>query len=152
MYSLLDSAIVGSGENSTAMKNMLLWPIILAPALLFAVPRYGALGAACSWAVCFPVIFVLAVRRIARKLETTAPTLLAPLILPALFAAASAALAYAIEVVAAGHLPILLVCVLQAVAGLATYVLVYRIMSRTAYDEVMDLGRRLLNRGRQAPI
>ena len=104
VYTLLDSAIVGTGRVSTTFKNMLTWSAIMIPLLLFSA-HYGANAAACSWILGFPLVFWLSMRRISRAFTTDLRTLMRPLLAPVLFAAAASLLAEAIFLGTSGRIP-----------------------------------------------
>ncbi len=104
IYTLLDSAIVGTGRVSTTFQNMLTWAAVMIPLLLVSA-RYGANAAACSWIVGFPLVFWISMRRISRAFAIDSAVLLRPLIVPAICAATACVLAELCFIVTADRLP-----------------------------------------------
>ncbi|MBS0377894.1 MAG: lipopolysaccharide biosynthesis protein [Proteobacteria bacterium] len=91
IYTLLDSAIVGTGRVSTTFKNMLTWAAVMIPLLLISA-RYGSNAAACSWIVGFPVVFWFSMRRIGTVFSTGFRKLVSPMLAPVCITAAACAL------------------------------------------------------------
>jgi teichuronic acid exporter len=92
IYALLDSAVVGTGRVSTTFRNMLGWAAVMMP-LLFVAAHFGADWTAASWCVGFPIVFLIAMRRIARAFRVSLWQLLRPARAPLLSSLVSAAVA-----------------------------------------------------------
>jgi teichuronic acid exporter len=145
VYTLLDSAIVGTGRVSTTFKNMLTWSAIMIPLLLFSA-HYGANAAACSWILGFPLVFWLSMRRISRAFGTDLRTLLLPLVAPAVFASASCLLAEAISLRTSGRIPAVAQLVLEGAAAVGCYGAVVRWRAPLQYRQALQMALRLLGR------
>ena len=145
VYTLLDSAIVGTGRVSTTFKNMLTWAAVMIPLLLFSA-RYGANAAACSWIVGFPIVFWFSMRRIIRAFRTDLRTLMRPIVAPMLFAALSCVLAEAIFLGTSERLPQVAQLGLGGVAALGCYWAVTRWCAPDRYREAMQMILRIAGR------
>jgi O-antigen/teichoic acid export membrane protein len=142
LYTLLDSAVVGTGRVSTTFRNMLTWTVVMIPLLLFTA-RFGANGAAAAWVVGFPPVFWISMRRIAKVFGTDMSALLAPVVKPLLCAILSCVAVAAAEFALRNRLLPIPVLVIQCVAATAAYVLAMRLFARPQYDQTLELLWRL---------
>jgi teichuronic acid exporter len=145
VYTLLDSAIVGTGRVSTTFKNMLTWSAIMIPLLLLSA-HYGPNAAACSWILGFPLVFWLSMRRISRAFGTDLRTLLRPLVAPVVFASASCLLAEAISLRTSGRIPAVAQLVLEGAAAVGCYGVVVRWRAPLQYRQALQMVLRLVGR------
>jgi O-antigen/teichoic acid export membrane protein len=145
IYTLMDSAIVGTGGVSTTFKNMLTWAVVMIPLLLFSA-RYGADAAACSWILGFPVVFWLSMRRISRAFHTSLRTLAQPILAPMLFAAMACGLAEVTFVSTAEILPAILRALIGGFAALGAYWLLTRWWTPGSYRDTLQLILRIAGR------
>jgi O-antigen/teichoic acid export membrane protein len=145
VYTLLDSAIVGTGRVSTSFKNMLTWSAIMIPLLLLSA-HYGPNAAACSWILGFPLVFWLSMRRISRAFGTDLRTLLRPLVAPVVFASASCLLAEAISLRTSGRIPAVAQLVLEGAAAVGCYGVVVRWRAPLQYRQALQMVLRLVGR------
>jgi O-antigen/teichoic acid export membrane protein len=145
LYTLADTAIVGTGNIWTTFKNMTVWASIMMPVLLLGA-FFGARGEAIAWAVGFPLVFLSAMHRISRLFETSLREMLTPLLVPAVCAASAAA---AVEVLrhalSATLPPVLLLAIEMATAAGLYWLLIVR-FGREHYDQLMGLVLQLLRR------
>jgi teichuronic acid exporter len=144
VYTLLDSAIVGTGRVSTTFKNMVTWAAVMMPLLLVAA-RYGANAAALSWVLGFPLVFLMSMHRIARAFAVDLRSLLKPMGIPILCAAVGCALAELTEL-AAVNVPALVRLVLEAGIAAAAYWALARQLAPVQYHQVIQMLTRLLGR------
>lgn len=145
VYTLLDSAIVGTGRVSTTFRNMLTWSAIMIPLLLFSA-HYGANAAACSWILGFPLVFWLSMRRISRAFASELGTLLRPMISPVMFAAVASLLAEAISLGTFGRIPAVAQIILEGAAAVGCYWLVIRWRAPMQYRQALQMVLRLVRR------
>ncbi len=145
IYTLLDSAIVGTGRVSTTFKNMLTWAAVMIPLLLFSA-RYGANAAACSWIVGFPIVFWFSMRRINRAFRTDLRTLMRPIVAPMLFAALSCFLAEAIFLGTSERLPAVAQLGVGGVVAVGGYWAVTRWCAPDRYREATQMILRIVGR------
>lgn len=141
IYTLLDSAIVGTGGVSTTFKNMLTWAAVMIPLLLFSA-RYGANAAACSWVVGFPLVFWFSMRRISRAFRTDLRTLVQPIMAPMLFAALACVLAQVVFV-STERLPPVTQLGTGGAAALACYWALTRWCTPGRYGEALHMILRI---------
>ena len=145
IYTLLDSAIVGTGGVSTTFKNMLTWAAVMIPLLLFSA-RYGANAAACSWIVGFPLVFWFSMRRISRAFHADLRTLVRPILAPMLFAALACVLAQVTFLGTSDRLPAIAQLAIGAVAALGCYWALTRWCTPGRYREAMQMILRVAGR------
>jgi teichuronic acid exporter len=145
VYTLLDSAIVGTGRVSTTFKNMLTWSAIMIP-LLGISAHYGAKAAACSWILGFPFVFWFSMRRISRVFGTHLTVFLRPLAAPIALAAIACGLAEVIYVTTGERIPRLVRMILEGTAAVGCYWLLIRWCAPLQYRRAMDLVLRLVRR------
>jgi O-antigen/teichoic acid export membrane protein len=143
IYTLLDSAVVGTGGMSTTFKNMMVWAAIMMPSL-FLGAMFGANATASAWVVAFPLVFLSSMKRIASRFETTAWRLLQPLVLPAACSAGACLLTLAIGLLLQHRLQPLSLLFIEAPAGAVCYWLLMRLYGGAQYDQVRRLVLRLL--------
>jgi O-antigen/teichoic acid export membrane protein len=145
VYALLGSAVVGTGNTSTTFKNMIAWALIMTPILLLGA-AFGPRTVAVAWVVGFPLVFLSAMRRISRSFRITLSELLRPLFMPAICAAASAAVVGVLALILEPLLKSLVLLTIQIVlAGGLYWVLMVR-FGRSQYDQVVQLVRQVLGR------
>ena len=143
IYTLLDSALVGTGRVSTTFKNMLTWSAIMIP-LLLVTARFGANAAAGAWLIGFPLVFWLSMRRLARVFATQTSLLLRPIWSPLTWAAASGAIVELAQLLLQHRLPPLAqLAVETAIAG-ACYWALMRHFARPQYVQVLRAALRLV--------
>jgi teichuronic acid exporter len=145
VYALLGSVVVGTGNTSTTFKNMLVWASIMPP-VLFIGALFGPREVAVAWVIGFPVVFVSAMRRISRCFGITFNDLLKPLIMPALCAAATAAVVALITLLVGSRLPAVAMLTVEiALAACLYWILLVR-FGRSQYDQTTRMARQLLGR------
>jgi teichuronic acid exporter len=145
VYTLLDSAIVGTGRVSTTFKNMLMWAAIMIP-LLGISAHYGADAAACSWIVGFPLVFWFSMRRISRAFGVQLTVFLRPLAAPVALAAIACGSAEVIYLTTGKGIPQLARMILEGTAAVGCYWLLIRWCAPLQYGRAMDLAMRLIRR------
>jgi teichuronic acid exporter len=144
VYTLLDSAIVGTGRVSTTFKNMVTWAAVMMPLLLVAA-RYGANAAACSWVIGFPLVFLMSMHRIARAFAVELRSLLKPMGIPILCAAIACALAE-LTGLAVANTPAVVRLMLEAAIAAACYWALTRQLAPVQYRQVTQMLTRLIGR------
>jgi O-antigen/teichoic acid export membrane protein len=154
VYALLDSAILGAGRVSTALKNMLTWSVIMIPLMFVSANLSMHIGGqilansvALTWVIGFPLVFWFAMKRIAAVFKTDVRFLLRPMLRPALCAALSCALIEVADLEARrSGLNAVVQLAIETVVGGGCYWISMRQFARTQYDLVFGLIRRLLRR------
>jgi teichuronic acid exporter len=145
VYTLVDTAVVGTGNTSTTFKNMIVWAAIMLPILLFGA-IFGARGEAVAWVIGFPLVFVSAMHRIARRFGITLRLLLRPLLTPVVCAAATASVVEVIALLLGPMLPPLVLLAIEVgLAGGLYWLLMVR-FGRDHYDQVIGLALQLIGR------
>jgi teichuronic acid exporter len=143
IYTILDSAVVGTGGMSTTFRNMMVWAVIMMPALLIGA-SFGANATAAAWVLAFPLVFLSAMIRIARRFSTGVRRLLQPLVLPAACSVASCLVMLIIGLLLQHRLqPVSLLCI-EAPVGAACYWATLRQYGRSQHDHVKRLVFQLL--------
>jgi O-antigen/teichoic acid export membrane protein len=142
LYTLLDSAVVGTGRVSTTFRNMLTWTAVMIPLLLIAA-RFGANAAAAAWVIGFPPVFWVSMRRIARVFGTEMAVLLAPVARPVLCAIVSCVVVVSSEIALRERFPPIVVLAVQSVCATAAYLLAMRCLARPQYTQTLALIWRL---------
>jgi len=145
IYGLLDSAIIGLGENSMALKNAITRGATMIP-LIATGAWFGVKWAAIAWVVGFPIVFLSAVLRISRRFRVKRLTLLRPLGPPALSAGAAWLVVAGVSALLQGALPPVVVLVLVGCLGLLCYVCLIRLIGRSHYLQVASLAQQLIRR------
>jgi teichuronic acid exporter len=143
VYALLDSAVVGTGQVSTTLRNMLTWAAVMMP-LIFISAHFGADWTATSWCVGLPIVLLVAIRRIARVFRVTVWQLLKPMRAPLLASLASAVVTQVVILRVRSHTPLAAQLVIGASLGLLCYVLLMRQYARPHYQNACNLAGRLL--------
>lgn len=144
VHTLLGSSVVGTGRMSTTFKNTLSWALISMPCMLLGVTK-GTNGVALSWIVAFPIVFYVAIRRIARSFSASASMLLQPMATPAACAAASALAAQAVLWVGPSlSLPPAALLAVQCFVGPLCYWALYRRLDRAHYSQTLSVIRRVV--------
>jgi O-antigen/teichoic acid export membrane protein len=153
VYALLDSAVLGTGRVSTALKNMLTWSVIMIP-LMLAIASFSArIGGqflantvALAWVIGFPLVFWLAMKRIATAIRSNLQLLLKPMVRPALCAAASCIAVEVVDLEMQRVLNAVAQLAVEIVVGGSCYWILMRQCARAQYDLVFGLTSRLLSR------
>lgn len=145
VFTLLDSAVVGTGRVSTTFRNMLTWAAIMMP-LLFVTAHFGVVWAACSWCVGFPLVFLISMRRIARAFSVSLWDLLRPMRAPLLCSLASALVVEVAIVQVKAYVPLLAQLTVGGLLGGLCYALLMRQYARPHFDKAWNLAGRLLRR------
>lgn len=145
VYTLIDTAVVGTGNTSTTFRNMIVWTMIMVPLLLLGA-FFGARGEVVAWVMGFPLVFLSAMHQVARRFNTGLVDILRLLAAPAVCAALASA-AVALIAVLLGHAltPIVLLLVETALAG-GLYSLLMIRFGRGHYDHVTGLILQLIGR------
>lgn len=145
VYTLLDSAVVGTGRVSTTFRNMLTWAAVMVPLLLVAT-HFGVKGAAGAWIIGFPLVFWLSMRRIARVFAIGTRVLLRPLAAPLIWTAASGIIVELAALLLRHHLAPLAQLVVEGAIAAACYWVLLRHFARPQYDQVLHLALRVMGR------
>jgi teichuronic acid exporter len=145
IYAFLDTAVMSTGRTGTTFKNMLVWAAIMMPLLLIGAMidvRYLGL----VWTLGFPLVFLVALRRIAGSLDVSTFTLLRPILAPLTCAAISclAMLGFS-SVVELPPWPML--AAELAIGGALYWLLMWR-FGRSHHDAIFSIDMRLLGRAR----
>jgi O-antigen/teichoic acid export membrane protein len=150
VYALLDSSVVGTGRTSTSFKNMIIWAVIMMPLLLIGVSvgfRGSAInGAAIAWIIGFPIVFLTAMRRIARAFGTRVRVLLQPMWVPAACASISCIAAEVVQLSLSAKFGPITRLGSEILVGGVCYLLAIRQYGRAHYDQILELLMRLLRR------
>jgi O-antigen/teichoic acid export membrane protein len=145
VYTLIDTAVVGTGNTSTTFRNMIVWTVIMVPLLLLGA-FFGARGEVVAWVMGFPLVFLSAMHQVARRFNAGLVDILRLLAAPAVCAAlASAAVALIAVLLAHALTPIVLLLVETALAG-GLYSLLMIRFGRGHYDQVTGLILQLIGR------
>jgi teichuronic acid exporter len=142
VYTLLDTAVVGTGGMSTTFRNMVVWAAIMMPSLAVGA-FYGANATALAWCLAFPWVFLSSMIRIAKRFKTSARTLLRPLLFPAACSAASCVAMLATGLLLAHIWRVGLLCA-EGTVGAVCYLLTMRKFSRPQHDLVAKLVLQVL--------
>jgi teichuronic acid exporter len=142
IYTLLDSAVAGTGRISTTLRNMLTWAGVMTP-LLFVAAHFGASWAAASWCLGFPIVFIVSMARMARAFKVRLRTLLKPMRAPLLGSLVSAVVVALAVAYVKSYLPPAPQLVIGVLLGAACYALLMRQYARPDFDRTIHLGRRL---------
>jgi O-antigen/teichoic acid export membrane protein len=151
IYALLDSPVVGTGRTSTSFKNMIIWAAIMMPLLLLGV-GVGFLngmainGAAIAWIIGYPLVFIIAMRRIARAFETKLSVLLQPMLLPAICASISCVAVETMQLSLSARLSAPILLGSEMFVGGILYLVTIRQFGRDHYDQLFEMLKRLLRR------
>lgn len=145
VYTLVDTAVVGTGNTSTTFKNMIVWTAIMLPILLLGA-LFGARGEAVAWVIGFPMVFVSAMHRIARRFGITLVEILRPLLTPVICAAATAGVVEVIALLLSSTLPPAVLLALEAALGGGLYWLLMARFGRDHYGQVTVLVLQLIGR------
>jgi teichuronic acid exporter len=145
VYALLDSAVVGTGRVATTFANMLTWTAIMVPLLLIAA-RFGANAAAATWVIGFPLVFWLAMRRIARVFGTRVSVLLRPLAAPLTWTAASCIMIELATLTLGNRLVPVARLAVEAPIAAGCYWGLLRSFARPQYEQALRLALRLVGR------
>lgn len=144
VHTLLGSSVVGTGRMSTTFKNTLSWALISMPFMLFGL-TWGTNGVALSWIAAFPIVFYIAIRRIAGSFSAPASMLLRPMMTPAVCAAASALAAQVVLWVDASRfLPPVALVAIQCSVGTLCYWALYRTLDPAHYSQTLGVIRRVV--------
>ena len=138
------------GRPELSFRNQLLWPFIVLPALAVGA-RFGVTGVALAWALSFPILFAISSRRIAIALQISWPTLIGPLLRPAIAAGIMALVVWAIDISVAHRLADYARLIIATIVGLVTYVAMLRAIAPTAFEETTAFMFRFLGRQVAAP-
>jgi teichuronic acid exporter len=150
IYALLDSPVAGTGRTSTTFKNMISWAAIMMPLLLIGITvgfhGMAVNGAAIAWIIGFPIVFLTAMRRIAKAFGTKVSVLLQPMLLPAVCASISCVGVETIQLSLSARFnaPILLGS--EMLIGGILYLVAIRQFGRDSYDQLFEMLKRLLRR------
>jgi teichuronic acid exporter len=145
VYALLGSAVVGTGNTSTAFKIMIVWAVIMTPVLTIGA-LFGPRAVAVAWAVGFPLVFLNAMRRISRCFEMTLGEILRPLFIPALCAGATAILVAALDLSLGSTFPSLGLLAIQILVAAGLYWALLVRFGRSQYDQTTRMAWQLLGR------
>jgi O-antigen/teichoic acid export membrane protein len=148
LYTFLDACVVGTGRTSTTFKNMLLWAAVMMPLLFVGVTTKvlttAAYGAAAAWVVSIPIVFVAAIRRIARAFDARAVDIVRPMVIPVICAAISSVAVEVLHVTLLYRVNSLILFVCEAFGGGLCYLLTIRTFGRSHFDEVLRVLARLV--------
>jgi teichuronic acid exporter len=142
IHALTGSILVGLGRTDVSFKNIVLWALVLPPAIL-AGARYGMTGVAAGWALAFPVVFVLGSFRVAHALSMRPAQVLRPLLLPAACASIMALSVFFVGMTLSARSPATRLA-LETVTGLLVFPLALRFLGKPVFDECYRLSRQLL--------
>jgi O-antigen/teichoic acid export membrane protein len=142
VQTLTASILVGLGRTDVSFKNVVLWALVLPPAIL-AGSRYGMTGVAAAWALAFPVIFLLGSIRVAHALALRPAQMLRPLLLPAACASIMALTVFGVGRIFADRSAVMRLA-LETLTGLATYPLALRLLARQVFADCYRMSRQLL--------
>lgn len=145
VYTLLDSAVVGTGRVSTTFRNMLTWAAVMVPLLLVAAP-FGANAAAGAWIVGFPLVFWFSMRRIAGVFAIGTHALLRPIAAPLIWTAATGVIAELSALLLRRHLVPAALLAVEVTIAAACYWALMRSFARPQYDQVLRLALRVMGR------
>jgi O-antigen/teichoic acid export membrane protein len=148
IYAFLDTAVMSTGRTGTTFRNMLVWAGIMMPLLLVGAlvdVQYVAL----VWTLGFPLVFLVAMRRISTALAVELRTLCKPLLAPVLCAAASCLAMLGFSAVV--ELPALVELTGELAIGGGLYWLLMWRFGRSHHDQIFAIIRRLLGRRAVAP-
>jgi O-antigen/teichoic acid export membrane protein len=145
VYAFLDTAVMSTGRTGTTFRNMVVWAGIMMPAILVAAltdVRYVSF----AWIVGFPLVYLVALRRIAVALSVSTFTLLRSTIAPMACAALSclAMMGFG-KSVQLSPVPLLLG---EVAIGVGVYWGLMWRFARLHHDEVIGLVLRFLGRPR----
>jgi hypothetical protein len=137
------------GRADVSFKIVLVWAAVLSPLFLVGV-RFGVVGVAAAWAIGFPFVYLLGARLVAKSLSIPQASLWTPMLAPAISAAGCVGVVLIVHTLLAGELRPSAILTLEVVGGAITYGFLLRVLSRSAFDEILDLLRRLAGRGQPA--
>jgi teichuronic acid exporter len=145
VYALLGSAVVGTGNTSTAFKIMLVWAAIMTPVLTIGA-LFGPRAVAVAWVVGFPLVFLSAMRRISRCFGMTLGEILRPLLMPAICAGITAGVVAAVDFSLGSMFPALVLLAIQMLLAAGLYWILLIRFGRSQYDQTARMAWQLLGR------
>jgi teichuronic acid exporter len=143
VFTLLDFAVVGTGRISITFRNMQIWALVMMP-LFFVTAHFGINWTAGSWCIGFPIVFLLAMQRIARAFDVDLWKLLRPMRAPVLCSLASVAVVEVSLTELKPFAPLAAQLTVGAIVGAVCYGLLMRHYARADFDKAWDLAGRLL--------
>lgn len=145
IFTLIDTAVVGTGNTSTTFKNMVVWASIMIPALLIG-GLFGARGEALAWVMGFPLVFVSAMHRISRRFGVSIREILHPLLAPAACAAATAGVVEAFSLYSSPIFSPVARLVVEIVLAATLNLSLLARFGRSHYQQLIGLMLQLLGR------
>jgi teichuronic acid exporter len=147
VYTFLDSSVVGTGRTSTTFRNMLLWAAVMMPLLVIGVRlrsfESAAYGAAMAWLIGFPIVFLAAIRRIAKSFGARVRDLLQPMWIPASCALISCIAVQAVHLLLSSKFSAVILLGCETLAGGIVYLIAIRQFGRGQYGQVIAMLSRL---------
>jgi lipopolysaccharide exporter len=145
IYAFLDTAVMSTGRTGTTFKNMIVWASIMMPLLLVGAlvdVRYVGV----VWTVGFPLVFLVAIRRISVTLSVDMPVLLRPMVGPMVCAAMSCFAMLGFNAVV--QLPAIPALIGELIVGAGIYWLLMWRFARAHHDQVLSIALRLIGRSK----
>jgi PST family polysaccharide transporter len=143
IYAFLDTAVMSTGRTGTTFRNMAVWAGIMMPLILIGAlidVRYVGI----AWVIGFPLVYLVAVRRISAVLSIGTFTLLRSMVVPMLCAALSCLAMLGFST--AAELPPVPMLVGEMAIVLTVYWLLMWRFARSHHDQVIGLARRFIGR------
>lgn len=143
IYAFLDTAVMSTGRTGTTFRNMLVWAVIMMPLLLVgALLEVRYVGVV--WAVGFPLVFLVAMKRISTAMSLSPGVLLRPMIAPMACAGISCLVMLAFS--SATSLPPIPLLFGELTVGAVVYWFLMWRFARSHHDQTFAIARRLLGR------
>jgi O-antigen/teichoic acid export membrane protein len=143
IYAFLDTAVMSTGRTGTTLRNMMVWAGIMMPLILVSAltdVRYVGI----AWVIGFPLVYLVAIRRIAGVLSVGSFALLRSMAAPMICAVISCSAMLAFSAMT-DFAPIPMLAG-ELALGLGVYWLLMWRFARQQHDQVFGLVRRFLGR------
>jgi O-antigen/teichoic acid export membrane protein len=141
IWTLLTRALVGMGRPDVSFQNQALWLLIVLPAIVVG-STFGSTEVAAAWSISFPILFLISSFRIAKVLESSVKSVLAPMLTPAFAAGLMIAVTAAQSHLMRDHDPLSFL-LLALPSAVLTFVIAVRVTSKDVYTELTSLIKSL---------
>jgi teichuronic acid exporter len=149
VHSLSTTVLLALGRADLSLRGVLLWAALLSPMFLVGAKLDGINGVAAAWAIGFPLVYLIHAWLATRTLKVPAGLFIVPMLAPMAAAAACAGVATVLRLGLGTTLSAHVLFIAQVCGGAGTYLVLLRLLSREAYNEILDLVLRLVGRVRE---
>jgi len=138
---IMPPVLWGIGQPRISAENFAIAAIVMVPAFVIGA-QYGATGLAVSWAVAYPVVFLIMSFRVGNAVGSGIIDLIGAMGRPIISAAGMYAVIYCVKPFVFGTVGDVLFLLQLIVLGAATYTLLLLAIHRNGFDEALDLFKR----------